>query len=107
MLLSFKKVMGAVCRVLEPGGDLITLIKPQFEAEREEISRGGLVRSAETPERVTPVVSEGIEACVFEFKQLIESPITGAQSGNKEFLAHFAYKGGARPEEEVPSGPSS
>ena len=85
--------MGAVCQVLEPGGDLITLIKPQFEAEREEISRGGLVRSSETHERVTRVVTEGIEKCGFEFQQLIESPITGAQSGNKEFLAHFVYKG--------------
>ncbi|QDZ20841.1 rRNA methyltransferase [Chloropicon primus] len=87
--ISVLKVMDAITQVLEPGGDLITLIKPQFEAKREEISRGGLVRSEETHRRVTKHITEGIVDRGFEFKQLIESPITGAQSGNKEFLAHF------------------
>ena len=85
------QVMDAVTQVLEPGGDLITLIKPQFEAEREEISRGGLVRSERTHARVTQKITEGIEARGFELRGLVESPITGAQSGNKEFLAHFVY----------------
>ena len=90
--ISILKVMNAVCSVLDSGGDLITLIKPQFEAEREEISRGGLVRSEETHQRVTKAIIEGVVNHGFEFRQLIESPIAGAQSGNKEFLAHFVFK---------------
>ena len=70
------QVMDAVTQVLEPGGDLITLIKPQFEAEREEISRGGLVRSERTHARVTKKITEGIEARGFELR--VGSPITGA-----------------------------
>jgi 23S rRNA (cytidine1920-2'-O)/16S rRNA (cytidine1409-2'-O)-methyltransferase len=93
--ISILKVMDAVCQVLETGGDLITLIKPQFEADRDEISRGGLVRSDETHKRVTKFITEGVVSRGFEFKQLIESPITGAQSGNKEFLAYFVHKGGS------------
>ena len=84
-----RKVMDAVCEVLKPGGDLITLIKPQFEARRDEIGRGGLVRSEDTRQRVTKEIIEGVERRGFDFKRLIESPIYGAQSGNKEFLAHF------------------
>ena len=90
--ISILKVMDAVCHLLQPGGDLITLIKPQFEAEREEVSRGGVVRSDETHQRITRDITQGIVSRGFEFQKLIESPITGAQSGNKEFLAHFVYK---------------
>ena len=50
---------------------------------------GGLVRSEETRQRVTKEIIEGVERRGFDFKRLIESPIYGAQSGNKEFLAHF------------------
>ena len=98
--ISILKVMDAVCQVLDLEGDLITLIKPQFEADRDEISRGGLVRSEETHNKVTRIITDGVVSHGFEFKQLMESPITGAQSGNKEFLAHFVYKGGKEKQKE-------
>jgi 23S rRNA (cytidine1920-2'-O)/16S rRNA (cytidine1409-2'-O)-methyltransferase len=46
------QVLPAVCKVLSLGGDLIVLIKPQFEARRQQISRGGLVRDPSVHEEV-------------------------------------------------------
>ena len=87
--ISLLKVMDAVCDILEPGGDLVALIKPQFEARREEVARGGLVRSDAARARIVEAVSSGIAERGFALRGVIESPIRGAQSGNKEFLAHF------------------
>lgn len=86
--ISILKVMDAVCSVLKPDGQLITLIKPQFEAERKDIRRGGLVKDPAVHEKVLTHVTGGIRKHGFELIGITESPITGA-TGNKEFLAYF------------------
>jgi 23S rRNA (cytidine1920-2'-O)/16S rRNA (cytidine1409-2'-O)-methyltransferase len=86
--ISLLKVMPAVTRLLKADGQLIVLIKPQFEAGREEIGRGGIVKDPEVHERVIKNVVAGITSYGFELQGVIESPITGTQ-GNKEFLAYF------------------
>lgn len=86
--ISITKVMDAVCAVLKPDGKLITLIKPQFEAGKEEVGRGGIVRDPAVHAKVIEQVKKGIEAFGFVCQGVIESPIEGT-TGNKEFLAYF------------------
>ncbi len=86
--ISILKVMEAVTNLLKKDGQLVTLIKPQFEAERHEVGRGGIIKDPEIHEKVVHKVTSGIKDYGFELIGVTESPITGAE-GNKEFLAHF------------------
>jgi len=86
--ISILKVMDTVDAVLKDDGLLVTLIKPQFEAERHEVGKGGIVKDERVHEKVIEKVIEGIKAYGFTFIGVIDSPIEGA-SGNKEFLAYF------------------
>ena len=86
--ISVLKVMDAVNAVLKDDGQLIVLIKPQFEAEKEDVGRGGLVKDPAVHERVIKTLTEGVQEFGFALVGVIESPIEGA-TGNKEFLAYF------------------
>ncbi|MFH1254629.1 MAG: TlyA family RNA methyltransferase [bacterium] len=87
--ISLLKVMPAVCKLLKPDAKIITLIKPQFEAEREEIRRGGIVRDDEVHKKVIEKIKSGMAEFGFEMFDIMESPIRGDKSGNKEFLAIY------------------
>jgi 23S rRNA (cytidine1920-2'-O)/16S rRNA (cytidine1409-2'-O)-methyltransferase len=87
--ISLLKVMPAVCKLLKPDAKIITLIKPQFEAEREDVRRGGIVRDEDVHEKVIEKIKTGMVEFGFEMETVIESPIRGDKSGNKEFLALF------------------
>lgn len=87
--ISLLKVMPAVKNLLKPDGRIIALIKPQFEAERHEIGRGGLVKSDATHAKVIQKIKDGMKEFGFQTVGVIESPIVGATSGNKEFLGYF------------------
>lgn len=89
--ISVLKVMDAVIAVLKEQGKLIVLIKPQFEARKEDVSKGGLIKDPKIHEEVIERVTSGIEKYGFTSKGVIESPIKGA-TGNKEFLAYFERK---------------
>jgi len=86
--ISVLAVMQTVCKLLKKGGKLVVLIKPQFEASKEEIGAGGIVRDDNVRQAIVNVVVKGIEQHGFEFVGVIDSPITGTK-GNKEFLAYF------------------
>lgn len=86
--ISVLKVMPAVLRVMKEHAQLMVLIKPQFEAERGQVSRGGIVRDAAVHEQVVKTVVDGIVAYGLVCNGTVESPILGA-TGNKEFLAYF------------------
>jgi 23S rRNA (cytidine1920-2'-O)/16S rRNA (cytidine1409-2'-O)-methyltransferase len=86
--ISITKVLDAVCAILKPGGLLITLIKPQFEAGKEQIGRGGIVRDTAVHEQVVATVTAAICARGFVCRGVIPSPITGTM-GNQEFIACF------------------
>ncbi len=86
--ISILKVMDAVKAVLKPEGHLIVLIKPQFEANRHEVGRGGVIKDDAVHQSVIAQVTHGIKLHGFEYKNLTDSPILGA-TGNKEFLAFF------------------
>lgn len=85
--ISLTKVLPAVFTVLESGGSVVCLIKPQFELRREDISKGGIVRDPELHQqaidKIRRFVTEG-HAC--EWRGLVPSAITGTD-GNQEFLA--------------------
>lgn len=87
--ISVLKVMPAVSNLLAPVAQLIILIKPQFEAERHQIRRGGLVSDPVIHQEIITRVIAGVEAYGFKSHGVIESPIKGAASGNTEFLGYF------------------
>ena len=75
----------AVCR---PQGELVLLVKPQFEAGKAEVDRGsGVIRDPVVHQRVCDEVSAALIARGCEVLGWTDSPITGAQ-GNREFLVH-------------------
>lgn len=86
--ISILKVMDAINKVLKPHGILVTLIKPQFEAEKHQVGKKGIIKDPHIHEEVTQKVIAGIEQFGYKCQGMIESPILGG-SGNKEFLAYF------------------
>jgi len=80
--------MPAVVKLLAPRGRIVTLIKPQFEAEKADVGRGGIVKDELVHKKVIEKIKDGMSSFSFEMIDVIESPIFGAK-GNKEFLALF------------------
>ncbi|CAL8472092.1 g11634 [Coccomyxa elongata] len=87
--ISLLKVLPSVCGLLAPRAHLLALIKPQFEAGRDEVSKGGIVKDAKIHRKVIEKVTAGFEEAGFVPRGCIESPIKGAVGGNTEFLALF------------------
>jgi len=83
--IGLAKVLDAALGFAKPGGRLIALIKPQFEAERHEIGKGGVVRDPQVHARVCETVRLWLEGRGWQVAGVVESPITGPE-GNKEFL---------------------
>ncbi|HVJ47153.1 MAG TPA: TlyA family RNA methyltransferase [Luteolibacter sp.] len=85
--ISLTKILPAVFSILEDGGSVVCLIKPQFELNREDIGRGGIVRDPALHERAVEKIRRFVtEEHGREWRGLIPSPITGTD-GNQEFLA--------------------
>lgn len=89
--ISLAKVMEAVAGVLVPGGKLITLIKPQFEAEKGQVPKGGVIKNTAQRLAIVARVVGQIESAGFAYHDMIESPILGGE-GNVEYLAYFTKK---------------
>jgi 23S rRNA (cytidine1920-2'-O)/16S rRNA (cytidine1409-2'-O)-methyltransferase len=87
--ISVKKILPALKDLISPNGKIIVLIKPQFEVEKGEVGKGGIVREPEKQEAVVRSVTEFASSIGLSRIGLAESPILGAE-GNKEFLALFA-----------------
>jgi 23S rRNA (cytidine1920-2'-O)/16S rRNA (cytidine1409-2'-O)-methyltransferase len=88
--ISLTKILPAAFGVLEEGGMVVPLIKPQFELEREDIGKGGIVRDEALHERAVEKIRTFVTGELGrEWKGLIDSPITGTD-GNREFLAWLA-----------------
>lgn len=85
--ISLTKVLPAVFSVLEGGGSVVCLIKPQFELRREDIAKGGIVRDPALHERAIEKIRHFVTSeCACEWRGLVPSSITGTD-GNQEFLA--------------------
>jgi len=84
--ISLRKILPAVARVLEPRADIVALVKPQFEAGRQQVGKGGVVRD----EAVRQGVAEGVRSfaeseLALRCKGLCDAPLAGP-AGNLEFL---------------------
>jgi len=86
--ISVLKVLDVVVAALKDRGDLVVLIKPQFEADRADVGKGGIIKNEAIHQKVLDKIVRGIEEHGFISKGVIESPILGG-SGNKEFLGYF------------------
>jgi len=86
--ISLTKILPAVYNLLGEKGEVVALIKPQFEAGRGDVGKGGVVRSAVVREKVVEKIKNEAQALGYEVRGVIESPITGAD-GNVEFLIYL------------------
>jgi 23S rRNA (cytidine1920-2'-O)/16S rRNA (cytidine1409-2'-O)-methyltransferase len=83
--ISLKLALPKALALVEPGARLLALIKPQFEAGRDAIGRGGIVSNPLEHERVCKEISEFLMSESWKVIGLTPSPIEGGD-GNKEFL---------------------
>jgi 23S rRNA (cytidine1920-2'-O)/16S rRNA (cytidine1409-2'-O)-methyltransferase len=86
--ISLKHIFPVVPALVAPGSDIVVLVKPQFEAGRKEVGKGGLVKDPAVHARVVAdITAAGAEVGLIRLA-LADSPITGAH-GNQEFLMHL------------------
>lgn len=83
--ISLSKVLEAPLKLARPGASLVALVKPQFEAGREEVGKGGVVRDPDVHDRVCAAARDWVERQGWTVVGLVRSPITGPE-GNVEFL---------------------
>ncbi|NUR45408.1 MAG: TlyA family RNA methyltransferase [Sphingomonas sp.] len=83
--IGLSKVLEAPLKLAKPGAKLVALIKPQFEAGRAEVGKGGVVRDAAVHARVVAEAKIWVEAEGWTVVGITPSPITGPE-GNVEFL---------------------
>ena len=86
--ISTRLVLPAVVPLVAPKGSVVVLVKPQFEAGRAEVGKGGIVRSVDVRQRVVSEIAEFGRGIELEVVGSIPSPIRGAH-GNEEFLLGF------------------
>jgi len=84
--ISLRLVLPVVRGLLGPTGRVVALVKPQFEAGRADVPRGGVIRDPEVHRRVLRRVAADSADASLEAVNLIASPVTGRE-GNREFLA--------------------
>jgi 23S rRNA (cytidine1920-2'-O)/16S rRNA (cytidine1409-2'-O)-methyltransferase len=83
--IGLAKVLEAPLKLAKPGARLVALIKPQFEAGRAEVGKGGVVRDPAVHKRVCAEAKAWVEAQGWTVLGIVPSPITGPE-GNIEFL---------------------
>ncbi len=86
--ISLKLVLPIVKNLLKENGEIIALIKPQFEVGKGEVGKGGIVREKEKHEKVISEIKSFAIDLGFKVLNITESPIAG-QKGNVEFLIHL------------------
>lgn len=85
--ISLTYILPAVKRVLGPGGELVALIKPQFEVGKADVGKGGIVRDDEKRRAAVDNVLAFAKEEGFDVREVIESPVKGME-GNVEYLMH-------------------
>jgi 23S rRNA (cytidine1920-2'-O)/16S rRNA (cytidine1409-2'-O)-methyltransferase len=84
--ISATLIVPAIVPVLQPAGEMVILVKPQFEAGKGQVGKGGIVREPELHQAACRRVDHAVRLAGFE-TVLMESPILGAE-GNREFLLY-------------------
>jgi 23S rRNA (cytidine1920-2'-O)/16S rRNA (cytidine1409-2'-O)-methyltransferase len=90
--ISVAKVLPAVVPVAAPGADFLILIKPQFELEKREIGKGGIVRDAALHQKAIERVQAAATECGLTILVVRPSHLPGTE-GNQEFFLHARARG--------------
>ncbi|MCI0763325.1 TlyA family RNA methyltransferase [Bacillus sp. TL12] len=90
--ISLKLILPVLKTILTPNGDVAALIKPQFEAGREQVGNKGIVRDRKVHEAVVEMIVDFAIKEGYDVENLTFSPITGGD-GNIEFLIHLKWHG--------------
>ena len=90
--ISVTKVLPAIVPITNPGADFLVLIKPQFELEKQQVGKGGIVRDAALHEKAVANVTAAAAALGLEIVGVRASRVTGTE-GNQEFFLHARRSG--------------
>ena len=91
--ISLRLVLPVIADLLRPAGEIVALIKPQFEAGRGEVGKGGVIRDPAKQGATVRTVVGAAQGIGLTVKGLCASPIKGAK-GNREFFVHLVKGGG-------------
>ena len=83
--ISLRLILPAVARWIDAPADIVALVKPQFEAGKADIGKGGIVRRSDVRRNVLLTVTSFAESIGFNAEDILQSPLTGAK-GNIEYL---------------------
>lgn len=89
--ISLQLILPVLKRLLMENADIVTLIKPQFEAGKADVGKGGIIKDPEIHLSVLKQTLHFAKREQFDILGLTYSPITGGE-GNIEFLAHFGWQ---------------
>jgi len=85
--ISACKILPGAVACAKPGADLLILVKPQFELEREDVGKGGIVREKILHEKAINGVQRAMEALALSVRGVAPSHLPGAE-GNQEYFLH-------------------
>lgn len=98
--ISLRRVLSVLAGILRPGGDLVALVKPQFEAGRGKVGKGGVVRDPEVHREVLREVLREGQRIGLVLRGLAPSSVRGAD-GNREFFAWWTCGEGVEMKDEA------
>jgi 23S rRNA (cytidine1920-2'-O)/16S rRNA (cytidine1409-2'-O)-methyltransferase len=87
--ISLTLVLPKVLQLIKQNGQIVALVKPQFEVGRQLVGKGGVVRDPEKHQSVVGKIRKSAEALGLETRGVTESPILGPK-GNREFFLHLS-----------------
>ncbi len=100
--ISIRLILPALHGLLKPGGEVVCLIKPQFEAGKADVGKKGVVRDKAVHERVLREMCEFFPTAGYTLLGLDYSPIRGPE-GNIEYLAYLKADGGDGIAPDIPA----
>jgi 23S rRNA (cytidine1920-2'-O)/16S rRNA (cytidine1409-2'-O)-methyltransferase len=98
--ISIRTALPPALRLAAPGWEAVVLVKPQFEAGREEVGRGGVVKSNEIRARVVRELAKAALEWDAQTVGVVDSGLPGPK-GNRELFLHLVHRTGARLSDEL------
>lgn len=89
--ISLKKVLPVVAKLLVENGEIVALVKPNFEAKREEVETGGVVTDTQIHQRIISEITALAARIGLNSVGVCKSPIKGANAGNIEYLIYLKF----------------
>ncbi|MDA8387972.1 MAG: TlyA family RNA methyltransferase [Nitrospiraceae bacterium] len=94
--ISLRLVLPRVAEFLKPGGEVLALVKPQFEVGRDEVGKGGVVRSEAKRKKAVLDISEAARAMGFALLGVYECEVRGQKKGNIEYFIYLGKDAGEK-----------